>query len=145
MSFLTDIANELTNFANQQDRLIKRSLEDNDDQISDLVNSQMLKGEYGSGDKIKPEHRPFTKAYKQSKGLDPNIVALDDTGAHHKATFVKTGSKDFEADNRDPKSEALKDKYGGEIYDLQDANLDKVADIVFEDLRIEWNNLKQRI
>lgn len=69
---------------------------------------------------ITPEYTYFTRLAKEAKGRDPGVVTLYDTGEFHNAMFVDVGSDELEINSMDYKSDDLQEKYGQEIFGLNE-------------------------
>lgn len=72
-------------------------------------------------------YAPLTKWIKANKHQPTNRVTLRDTGDFHRSFYVVAGSESFEITASDEKTEALKLKYGKEIFGLTEESRDELA------------------
>lgn len=97
--------------------------------VSAIADSQLYRrGITGKGIKIMSyaPYRPSTIRAKKKKGQPTTRVTLRDTGAFHEAMFVVFDSEGFYITSEDPKTGALVEKYGDEIFRLTNENFTRI-------------------
>lgn len=97
--------------------------------VSAIADDQLYRrGINGRGVKIMEyaPYRPSTIRNKQKKGQPTTRVTLRDTGAFHKSMFVVFDSEGFYITASDPKTQALVEKYGEEIFRLTNKNFTRI-------------------
>ena len=113
---------------------ITRSIED---EIKDLnVHQQYDLGQDRNGNMITPGYTTFTISIKRFKGQPTDRVTLQDTGQFH-SSFKIRYSDSFELYANDWKTESLVEKYGNDIFGLQDDAARELADQVYQPRMIQ--------
>ena len=117
------------------DLALRQSIDEHNDEISDLNTEQLNRGMKADGGSTGDY---ANVGYKGR--LRP--VDLFDTGDFHKSIHAKAFEKAFEMDADDPKTEMLKDRYGDEIIGLTKENVEATAELIKETF---INNIKQQL
>jgi len=91
-------------------------------------------GQYSDGTAVAPPYRPLTIQIKQAKGQPTGRVTLRDTGDFHQSFSVVWQPTQFVITASDPKTGKLVQKYGREIFGLNDAGLQELVDNVRPEL-----------
>lgn len=92
-------------------------------QIIDLNVLQMDQGTDSAGEAIEPPYRPLTISIKQMKGQPFNMVTLEDEGDFKHYITIEYRGNDMFIFSKDWKNKKLTDKYGWQIFGLNDKNL----------------------
>lgn len=132
--------------------IIDKSLKDNEAQIVDFnILQHTEKGVYNTGVEISSifEYAPLTIELKRASGTltnnNPDIINLDDSGDWHNSGEIERINKDhWEAVFKDSKTDELEDNFNSgnnEIRGLTDENMEKVEQIVLEDINNSLNKL----
>ena len=95
------------------------------------------KGQDRNGKMITPGYTPFTISIKRSKGQPTDRVTLQDTGQFHSSFKIRYDSDSFELYANDWKTESLVEKYGNDIFGLQDDAARELADQVYQPRMIQ--------
>lgn len=97
--------------------------------IAAIANDQLFRrGITGRGVKIMDfaPYKPSTIKAKKRKGQPTTRVTLRDTRAFHNAMHVVFDEEGFYITSSDTKTEALKAKYGDDIFRLTDENFNRI-------------------
>ncbi|WP_182513580.1 hypothetical protein [Rufibacter quisquiliarum] len=97
-------------------------LEENRTTIENWNADQMEAGLRADGTRIEPDYTENTKRIKQVKGQPFDRVTLKDTGAFHNSIRMIAQDNEFLLKGDDPKTVALKMKYGDAILGLTEEN-----------------------
>lgn len=109
--------------------LIGQLIAENAHVIEDLQTAQMDAGLDSEGKRIEPDYSPFTVQIKRAKGQPYDRVTLKDSGSFHAGMFLTGGANNqFSIGSRDPKSKKLQDKYGEEIFGLNEDSQQQLID-----------------
>jgi len=109
--------------------LVIESAKDNEHLIRSLNTfGQLFKGLDAQGDEIRPPYRPRTIRRKQRKGQPSNRVTVKDTGRFYVSVVVVFAEDQFLIVSKDPKTEGLQRKYGGQLLGLNDESLQLLID-----------------
>lgn len=119
-------------------RILSKTLKDNSRFLADQNISSWDEGQYPGGGFIEPPYTPFTVRKKIEKGQESDFVTLQDTGDFAKGVKAIVGGDFVEMDSTDSKSGDLKDKYGEEIFGIDDFTIRQIQDILI-------NNVKELI
>lgn len=92
------------------------------------------RGQYSDGTAVAPPYRPFTIQVKQAKGQPTGRVTLRDTGDFHQSFSVVWQPTQFVVTASDAKTGKLVQKYGREIFGLDDAGLQELIDNIRPEL-----------
>lgn len=97
--------------------------------VAAIANEQLFRrGITGRGLKIMDyaPYKPSTIKAKKRKGQPTTRVTLRDTRAFHQAMYVVFDEEGFYITSSDPKTEALKAKYGDDIFRLTNENFNRI-------------------
>lgn len=97
--------------------------------VAAIANDQLFRrGITGKGVKIMDfaPYKPSTIKAKKRKGQPTTRVTLRDTRAFHNAMYVVFDEEGFYITSSDTKTEALRAKYGGDIFRLTRENFNRV-------------------
>lgn len=111
--------------------IASESLQENENVIADLNATQLSQGERSDGTDITPDYADLTVELKKGKSGLAGItdrVTLFDTGSHYRQLYADVEGKGIEFGSKDSKSEKLQDKYGDNIYGLNDDSKDELAE-----------------
>jgi len=92
-------------------------------------------GSDAKGTFLSPEYAPITVLLKRQSGQPTNRVTLRDTEAFHNSFFMDTSSFPVRIDATDSKTAELKDKYGVDIFGLDNESLDEFTDFILSDVQ----------
>lgn len=126
MSALRDyIARLQTITVFSQEEQIFKILKANEHTVIDLNLSQLSHGQDSEGKPIGPPYKELTIEIKKEKGQPTNFVTLKDEGDFYRGFFM---SDELPAvlNSDDWKTNKLTDKYGSEIFGLNQANQGRV-------------------
>jgi len=115
---------------------IARSLDENKEIVEDLIGLQHEAGIDGTGKRIKPEYTQTTIRIKKGKGQPTDRVTLKDEGDFRKGITQRVRKNRADIFGRDPKTEALKDKYGPEILDHTEESKKEIQQQILPDLQL---------
>lgn len=102
------------------DKIVRETMEESADAIKQKNQEQLFAGENSAGTDIEPFYKPLTIAIKQSKGQPTDRVTLRDTGSFYQGIYVSVQGDKLITDSTDSKSAKLQDKYGDQIFGLND-------------------------
>lgn len=102
------------------DKICVETMEESTGAIAEKNKEQLFSGENAEGSEIKPGYTPFTIAIKQSKGQPTDRVTLRDTGSFYQGIYVNVQNEQIVSGSTDVKTLKLLDKYGNEIFGLND-------------------------
>jgi hypothetical protein len=98
-----------------------------------------FKGEDSKGKRLTGYYFDCYRKYKEGMNSGTGVTDLKDTGDFYSGFFVDTGSESFAIDSTDGKTRELVDKYGADIFGLQNETRSRYTIEVF------WPRLKTRI
>lgn len=121
----------LRKFKDDLPRLLEQAIYEKEQEIvSAIANDQLYRrGITGKGVKIM-DYEPYAKAtisIKRKKGQPTTRVTLRDTGSFHENMFVVVDEEGFYVTSSDEKTEALKARYGDDIFRLTNENLTRLV------------------
>lgn len=109
----------------------KEIVEKEEARICDMNSEEQLyeKGQNALGVDIMDylPYRPLTIRIKTEKGQPTDRVTLRDTGDFHGSFFVEANNEGFRIDAKDWKRDELVQKYGMQIFGLNDENMNELA------------------
>ena len=109
----------------------KEIVEKEEARICDMNSEEQLyeKGQNALGVDIMDymPYRPLTIRIKTEKGQPTDRVTLRDTGDFHSSFFVEANNEGFRIDAKDWKRDELVQKYGMQIFGLNDENMNELA------------------
>lgn len=94
------------------------AMEERSEDIVDYNKQQLDEGIDSKDRRITPSYTRFTIQEKIRKGQEYRFVTLQDTNEFRSKFYLKLVSSDFEITSSDSKTEALKSKYGQDIFGL---------------------------
>ena len=116
---------------------INRAIVENQEEILDLNTAQLEIGQDSTGANL--DDYEYDSYAKMKKGPPYNSKAplgipnLRLEGDFYEGFVLKKDDKDFLITSEDSKTSRLKDKYGDNIFGLQDKNIGKAGDLILED------------
>lgn len=93
------------------------------------------KGIDAEGNPITPEYTPFTIEMKRFSNQVIDHVTLRDTEAFHNSFFMDASKFPIRIDATDSKTSELKEKYGDDIFGLDDESQDEFNEAILEDVQ----------
>lgn len=96
------------------------SIQDTGKELASIQQDQLFQGVRSDNSPIEPEYRPRTIGYKQRKGQPYDRVTLKDTGDFYSGIVIDVRQDIFVIDSADVKSGMLQQKYGKNIFGLND-------------------------
>lgn len=102
------------------DKICVETMQDSADAMEVKQREQLFSGETAQGTDIQPPYRPLTVAIKMEKGQPYDRVTLRDTGSFYQGLYVRVDSSTITTDSTDEKTMKLKEKYGEQIFGLND-------------------------
>ena len=132
MRLMDTLRKEIEEINNSLDKIFKNAVSENKNILFDYVAVDQLKekGIDGFGKKIidREPYSPITISIKRLKGQPTNRVTLEDTGDWKDSFYIKYYQDGFEIESKDWKSGKLLDRYGDEVLDIADYNLQDFLD-----------------
>lgn len=102
------------------DKICVDTVKESADAIEVKNKEQMYAGESSTGGDILPEYKPLTVFIKTRKGQPTDRVTLHDTGSFYQGLYVSVNNDRIVTGSTDSKTEKLEDKYGENIFGLND-------------------------
>lgn len=124
---------ELLNKLDKLPQKIEDSLDDImkgnvfENKVAQAVRGQLNAGKRGDHTNIDPPYKPITIEKKKAKGQRTDVVTLRDEGQFQDHIQLKEYAGRVEIVSTDEKSEGLQDKYGPEILDIDEENLEIIT------------------
>jgi hypothetical protein len=119
----------------------------NGQEIEELNRGQLEEGLTANGTAIRPKYRnPKYARFKQGKNSKPpsGTPDLKLTGKYHKSITAKFQGKKITLEATDSKDKDLSQKYGNEIKGLNSDSLEKLRNLLLNDLRIQFRSVLKR-
>ncbi|GAB5400144.1 MAG: hypothetical protein Aureis2KO_17290 [Aureisphaera sp.] len=111
-------------------------LKNNEPEIIKTLQGQLFKGVGGTGEKIQPSYTPFTIKKKKTEGQPFNRVTMKDKGNFYKSLFLDKSKILLRIGSTDFKAPLLKNRYGGDSYQLSPINKKIVAEETLKKLSV---------
>ncbi len=135
MGKIKDIANKLR--AVDLTVVALKAIKVSEHQLLDMNIAQMMKGKTSADAPILPPYSPVTVAYKRAAGQPSDRVTLRDSGMFQQGFYLEGSSFPISIRSMDSKEGKLVEKYGDEIFGLNQTNLEEVRkDIVLPEIRV---------
>lgn len=108
--------------------IVEQVILSKEDEVTSLnTDNQLYRGIDALGQSIQPEYTALTKKIKQRKGQPSDRVTLKDTGSFYDKFTLKTKKFPFEITSSDSKKDKLVEKYGEDVFGLNDDSKDKLV------------------
>lgn len=112
--------------------------------LVDIQQEQMYEGLDANGQPIQPAYTPFTIAIKKTKGQPTDRVTLKDTGSFYRKQFARFHADHAVIDSKDKKTAELKQKYGEDIFGLNDSRREEFGNLLRWDLQVIFEEAFKR-
>lgn len=106
------------------DNVLRDMAKENDTKIVYLNQKQLKRGEKSDGSRI-GTYLPYTIEKRLSKGLQVRFIDLFYTGQFQNKMFVEARGLEYFIWSKDWKSDMLADRYGDNIFGLQEKSLEE--------------------
>lgn len=128
---IRNLTYRLRRFKDELPRLLEQAIYEKEQEIVNAVANDQLyrRGITGRGVKIMDyePYSPVTVKIKKKKGQPTTRVTLRDTGSFHNEMYVVADENGFYVTSLDGKTEALKARYGDDIFRLTNQNLTRIV------------------
>lgn len=116
----------------EQEEVLLSALKRSERVLIELNQSQLLAGEYSTGEDIRPEYSPITVKIKEAKGQPSDRVTLKDKGDFYQSFFVTTDRFPVMFLATDEKTRSLIQKYGEIIFGLSNQSQEVVRQVIIK-------------
>ena len=117
-----------------RNEIVLRIIRKNEGIIIAVQEEQMFEGKRSTGKKI-GEYRPLTKRIKLGKGQPIDRVTLKDTGEFYEGLKISYENDHFFITSDDPKTEAIIEQYGENVFGLMFKNWKELEKMIIGDIK----------